>query len=170
MPGGARATVRVLALLIALGTVPGRADEDEVAALMRELIAYAVEVTGLPPAPTLPRIVPVPPRSLAAVRDAAGAAMPGTRRPELRALYLDGTIWLPKDWRPEDDGDRAVLLHELVHHMQAEAGVHYPCRGAREKPAYAAQRAWLEARGHDALAVMRMNPLFYALITRCLEE
>lgn len=56
------------------------------------------------------------------------------------------TVWLVRPWSPRDPFDVSVLLHELVHHRQAEAG-HWYCPGAQELPAYKLQRAWLAELG-----------------------
>jgi len=56
------------------------------------------------------------------------------------------TIWLVRPWSASDPHDVSVLLHELVHHRQAEKG-HWYCPGAQELPAYKLQQAWLDGFG-----------------------
>ena len=56
------------------------------------------------------------------------------------------TIYLVEPWSAGDAQDVSVLLHELAHHRQAEAG-HWYCPGAQEKPAYKLQAAWLAEQG-----------------------
>lgn len=66
----------------------------------------------------------------------------------VRGLYdsESTTIWLVYPWSPKDPRDVSVLLHEPVHHRQAEAG-HWYCLGAQELPAYKTQQAWLGELG-----------------------
>ena len=66
----------------------------------------------------------------------------------LRGLYDSDsqTIWLVYPWNPLDPYNVSVLLHEQVHHRQAEAG-HWYCPGAQELPAYRIQQEWLAQFG-----------------------
>ena len=59
------------------------------------------------------------------------------------------TIHLVRPWDGRDPRDVSVLLHELVHHRQADAG-HWYCPGAQEEPAYRLQDAWLSRMGLKA--------------------
>ena len=52
------------------------------------------------------------------------------------------TIYLVRPWDARNPYDVSVLLHELIHHRQAEAG-HWYCPGAQELPAYRLQDTWL---------------------------
>lgn len=65
---------------------------------------------------------------------------------EVVAVYDDSTrtIYLPEHWTGASLAEQSVLVHEMVHHLQNRAGLKYACSGAREKPAYLAQRKWLE--------------------------
>lgn len=91
---------------------------------------------------------------------------------QVQALYdhRSATMLLPDTWSADKVYDISMLLHELVHHMQAEAGVTaetVKCVGAVEKPAYDAQMAWLKAAGLDPMEVMGINGLAYAFLTAC---
>lgn len=70
-------------------------------------------------------------------------------RREVVAVYNDAkmTIYLADTWKPDSPADESVLVHEMVHHLQNRGAVKYECPAAREKPAYLAQKDWLEARG-----------------------
>jgi len=61
------------------------------------------------------------------------------------ALYdnKSRTIFLPDDWIGKSPGDRSVLVHEMVHHLQNLANLKFECPMAREKLAYLAQDKWL---------------------------
>ncbi|MDU8913640.1 DUF6647 family protein [Aestuariicoccus sp. MJ-SS9] len=65
-----------------------------------------------------------------------------------RGLYDEeaGAIYLVRPWDARNPYDVSVLLHELAHHRQAEAG-HWYCPGAQELPAYRLQDEWLGALG-----------------------
>jgi hypothetical protein len=95
-------------------------------------------------------------------------ADPATKSGYLALYHADsGTVLLRSDWDMRDLRDRSILVHELVHHLQANAGREYVCKGAMERQAYDIQAAWLEARGADLLEVMNMNGLFLYAVTRC---
>jgi hypothetical protein len=70
---------------------------------------------------------------------------------EVVAIYDDSTrtIYLPLGWTGATARERSVLVHELVHHLQNRAGLKYACGGAREIPAYLAQRQWLDIHDLD---------------------
>lgn len=69
----------------------------------------------------------------------------------------------------------SMLIHELVHHMQAQANLMdtYACRGALEKVAYDAELRWLEEQGYDPWEkkreFTRMDKFTYLLITSCFD-
>lgn len=67
---------------------------------------------------------------------------------QTRALYdpESQTIWLVRPWDARNPYDVSVLLHELIHHRQADYG-HWYCPGAQELPAYRLQQTWLNAMG-----------------------
>lgn len=77
---------------------------------------------------------------------------PGVPQPEnpddgrVRGLHIAGTIFLDEDCPLSDTFCRSILLHELVHFYQFEAGIE-ACIGELEAEAYATQRLWLEQRG-----------------------
>lgn len=72
------------------------------------------------------------------------------QRGPLRGLYDPETaeIFLVAPWSPRSASDVSVLLHELVHHRQAQH--HWYCPAAQELPAYRLQDAWLSERGMQA--------------------
>lgn len=135
--------------------------------LMLGLMAFAAAHTGLPMADELPDVVQKPPERL------WGIFMPDAEYdPEGRSVsglydHRSGTIYLPDQWAADDVRDVSILLHELVHHLQHEAGVTYQCRGAMEAPAYAAQFAFIEAAGKDPFELLEMNGLFLLMVTTC---
>lgn len=89
------------------------------------------------------------------------------------ALYEPGTatIYLPERWNRVLMYDRAMLLHELVHHVQAFNRVPVPCAAQLERQAYAVTLKWLAEQGvADPYAVLDVNDLTVALLSLCFER
>ena len=132
------------------------------------LMVWISQVSGLPLPADTPEIERVDPARIATLASGPGAADPETESGYLALYHADSqTVLLRRDWDMRDLRDRSVLVHELVHHMQAAAGREYVCKGAMEREAYEVQSAWLEARGADFYEVMKMNGLFLYAVTRC---
>jgi Domain of unknown function (DUF6647) len=68
---------------------------------------------------------------------------------QLEAFYVPGkaAVYLQNTWRADDLRDKSVLLHELVHHLQAANHVKVSCMGALERQAYDLQFKWLGENG-----------------------
>ena len=68
---------------------------------------------------------------------------------QLEAFYAPGkaAVYLQNSWRADDLRDRSVLLHELVHHLQAANNVRVSCPAALERQAYGLQFEWLREHG-----------------------
>jgi Domain of unknown function (DUF6647) len=98
----------------------------------------------------LPRRVAPPAVLLTGLAHAASISqnLSAEGEPTRRGLYDpdSATVWLVRPWDPRNPYDTSTLLHELVHHRQAEAG-YWRCPGAQELPAYRAQQAWLNELG-----------------------
>ncbi len=123
---------------------------------------------GLADIQTAPRVRFVEQRQIAALRygraDIADVD-------EVVAVYepLTRTIVLPVAWDAGDPADLSVLVHEIVHHLQREAGALHRCPEEGEEMAYTAQERWLsqfglsleESFGIDAFSLrMRTNCLW----------
>jgi hypothetical protein len=78
-------------------------------------------------------------------------AMPAARQRDIVAVYSDTseTIFLSDAWSGTTPAELSILVHEMVHHLQNQAGLKYDCPAAREKPAYLAQDRWLQQYGFD---------------------
>jgi hypothetical protein len=132
------------------------------------LMIWISQVSGLPLPDKVPEITRVEPARIASLANGPGVADPDTRSGYLALYHADSqTVLLRRDWDMRDLRDRSILVHELVHHMQAQAERDYVCRGAMEREAYEVQSTWLEARGADLYEVMNMNGLFLYAVTRC---
>jgi hypothetical protein len=96
-----------------------------------------------------------------------GASPGNGRRPV--ALYDDvsRTIFLPDGWTGRTQAELSVLVHEMVHHLQKEARLTYPCPAASEKLAYEAQQKWLGLFGLDLANEFEIDPFTLLATTAC---
>lgn len=139
-------------------------------ALMLALMTWASAQTGLPVPERVPAIQVKSPCELHAIMQRPEPCDKAVLR--VGAIYMPNLIVLPAAHDPRDLYAVSVLLHELVHHMQFENGDNgrsCPERAAREKVAYDAQIAFLEATGHEAMKLMGIDGLTLLLLTNCLE-
>jgi hypothetical protein len=132
------------------------------------LMVWISSVSGLPLPEDVPEIRRIDPARMATLAVGPGAADPEAESGYLALYHADSrTVLLRHDWDMRDLRDRSILVHELVHHLQAEAGRDYLCKGEMEREAYEIQAVWLEARGAELFEVMNMNGLFLFAVTRC---
>lgn len=59
------------------------------------------------------------------------------------------TIYLSDSWTGSTPADLSVLVHEIVHHLQAVSDMRFACPAEREVVAYRAQEAWLGLFGEN---------------------
>jgi hypothetical protein len=85
------------------------------------------------------------------------------------AVYNDqtNTIYLSNKWVGRTPAELSVLVHELVHHLQNEAGVTFECPAEREKLAYEAQDKWLGLFGRNLQHEFEINGLALLISTSC---
>lgn len=141
--------------------------------LLRALMVWASAQTGLPASEELPVIRIADQCEIEriyyddATKDCGDSAM------RIQAIYdpRASLMHLPEGWSENNIYDVSMLVHEIVHHLQARAGITAKtvnCIGRDvEKPAYDAQIAWLEAAGLDAFETMGINGLSYHMLTIC---
>jgi len=134
--------------------------------LILALMTWASTQTGLPVPDTVPIVKHV------SAEQMWHMARPGTEydadgAQQYLGLYANGVMWLRDDWSTDNVRDVSILLHESVHHMQAEAGTEYRCRGESERVAHEVQFAWLEAAGLDPFETIGINKLYYVMVTTC---
>ncbi len=93
--------------------------------------------------------------------DTTAAGYSGSEQSDAVALYYKGIVFLSHDFQLGKDDD--VLLHELVHHLQAEQGRLFPCVRAGEKDAYRLQSQFIHETGIGDLP----DPMWAHLAARC---
>jgi hypothetical protein len=85
----------------------------------------------------------------------------GVYNDETRTIYVSDT------WGGQTAAELSILVHEMVHHLQNEAGTSYECPAEREKLAYEAQDKWLGLFGRSLEADFQINGLALLLSTSC---
>lgn len=185
----------VLSLFLAATGFAGAEPSKDRRPTRTQLAAIASWVSShanLPYADELPRVELVPASELqrlrhkgpllAQLRTASGEDPPqaiggehSTPLPQFRrevvAVYDDSTatIYLSESWNSASVAAQSVLVHEMVHHLQNRAGLKYACAGAREKPAYLAQKQWLETRGLNLEVEFQVDMFTVVGMSACME-
>jgi hypothetical protein len=136
--------------------------------LLKVLIVWVAGATGLPATDNLPELRFDEPAAIGAAVNPTGLSAD-----PITIAYYDASgpfVVLPTGWRPEDPFHLSMLVHELVHHLQQEAGLSYACPGLREREAYGAQQRWLESQGLDLVgnSSFQIDEMFLLLRTSCL--
>jgi hypothetical protein len=101
---------------------------------------------GLPSTAEPPALGTLPGAELVAMRYGPATSVP----PDAVVAVYDETrriIYLTEGWTGHTPAELSVLVHEMVHHLQAAAGMRFACPGEREALAYRAQDAWLNLFG-----------------------
>ena len=81
-----------------------------------------------------------------------------------------GTVYLLEGWNAAELRSRSVLLHELVHHVQAFHRISYECSATREREAYDLTVKWLRGQGvADPYAVMDTDEYTLIAMSACLD-
>lgn len=77
---------------------------------------------------------------------AAQDALPAESRNSVVSVYdlKNHAIILPTGWTAMTPAEQSVLVHEMVHHLQAMAQLKFACPQQREAAAYKAQEKWLK--------------------------
>ena len=113
----------------------------------------------------LPRICVVTRHRLADLLASSG----GSSALKPVALYesATATIYLSAAFVPDNPLSQSVIVHELVHHAQAVAGLRYACPQAAEKVAYDIQQEWLGQYGLDLKQAFGIDGLTRFILTNC---
>ena len=88
---------------------------------------------------------------------------------EVVAVYDDisGTIHLARGWTGDTPAGLSVIVHEMVHHLQHQAGSTYACPEERERDAFAAQERWLAYFGTSLETKFKIDPFTLLVRTNC---
>lgn len=128
---------------------------------------------GVPSLSAAPELLFASPRDLIARRYPmllGVDATLGSDQPDLVAVYDDRerTIYVSTEWMASDATGMSVLVHEMVHHMQNEAGMRFACPEEREKQAFAAQEEWLAMSGSSLETAFGIDPLTLLVRSSCI--
>ncbi|WP_287177417.1 DUF6647 family protein [Mesorhizobium sp.] len=134
--------------------------------LLNAVELWLVANFRLPPATALPRVVTVPSPKLVEMRYGPGSQV---AEGEVMAAYDEAsrTIYVTDGWTSRSPADLSVLVHEMVHHLQASAEMRFACPAEREVLAYRAQDAWLQLFGSDLESAFDMDPAMLLVATVC---
>lgn len=134
-------------------------------ALLRAVTVWVASELELPVPATLPAVVFTSPRSMVEMR----YGMAANDQLRVTALYHARTqrIFLADDWTGETQKELSVLVHEMVHHVEAQAGVQFSCPNQRERSAYRLQEHWLAQFGIDFLRTFNTDRGRLARNTSC---
>lgn len=151
-----------------LSAAPALADGRLSSLALSDFMVEAAELSGLPLPARLPEVLFVTGPEIDNV--AYGAQdQPGQ---QAAAVYdtTSATIYLNTAWGADPIRDASTLIHELVHHLQFEAGADktYPCRQWVERVAYKAQADWLAARDFDFYEITGIGKMTHIVVTNCL--
>lgn len=154
-PGALRAPLPVQG-----GTVP-------IEALVLAVAAWTSGQTGLPLPGHMPGIAFTDANGMA--DRVLGTARSAGEHAEIVAFYDTGrgVIHLREDWSGGTPAEISVLVHEMVHHLQASSGAVGACPAEVEKTAYDTQEAWLAVFGSDLQSAVGIDPLYRILAALC---
>jgi len=144
---------------------------------MTAIVTWLSVNFGLPADYQHPLVRFVPPAEIASLRNAA----PETGRPaghhllapgsadDVLAVYDDhgSTILLQVAWTGVTPAELSILVHEMVHHLQAHAGATFACPAERERLAYAAQDKWLGLFGKSLESEFDIDAMTLLVRTTC---
>jgi hypothetical protein len=158
--------------LLAAAVHPASASADGQAVpdpLLLAIAAWVSEATDLPLPQALPAIRFAAPEEMGHLMRAAALSPTGEGAAEVVAFYdtPGHAIYLPSGWSGATPGELSVLVHEMVHHAQAEAGRRFACPAERERQAYDAQAHWLALFGADLESEFGIDRMFLLVATTC---
>ena len=145
-------------------------------ALMTAIVLWISANFQLPPTHDLPRVEFASASKIVALRyeghgDAAqvSASTLEEATADTLAIYRDDTqtIYLREDWTGKTPGELSILVHEIVHHLQAVGGINFECLQEREELAYKVQERWLGLFGHSLQSDFGLDPFSVFLKSKC---
>lgn len=78
------------------------------------------------------------------------------------------TIFLSSDWDGSDLADKSILVHELVHHLDASTEDWQPSMDGGERLAYDLQDRFLQANGSDLFTALGIDPFSRLMLSEWL--
>lgn len=143
------------------------------AALITAIMLWLSVNFDLPVTSVQPQIQFVPPVRMAALRHRGFDIQPQTAAvgPDMNTVSVFDTdrriIYLPQTWTGNTAAELSMLVHELVHYLQAVSGEKFACVEAREKTAFEAQERWLALFGTDLTREFQIDPFAVLVRTNC---
>lgn len=161
-------TVRSItaAVCLAAATPVAALEAEATPSLIDAIEMWLVANFDLEPASSPPDLVKVAPARLVEIRYGdTSLVSPG----EVLAAYdeADGIVYLTESWSGRTPEQLSVLVHEMVHHLQAAADMRFACPGEREELAYRAQDAWLRLFGTDLKRAFKIDATTLLVATVC---
>ena len=90
---------------------------------------------------------------------------------DVMSLYSNQskTIYLLDGWSGRTPAELSILVHEMVHHLQAVGQLKFACPQEREELAYKAQEQWLGLfGGHNLMRDFQLDPFTILVKSKCL--
>jgi hypothetical protein len=161
-------TVKSIALGLCLvaATPVGAAETQVRPSLVDTIELWLVANFDLKPAASPPDLMTVPASRLVEIRyGSASTVSPG----DVVGAYdqASRTIYLTEVWNGRTPDQLSVLVHEMVHHLQASANMSFACPAEREVLAYQAQDAWLRLFGMDLESAFGINAATLLVASVC---
>ena len=161
-------TVRsiAVALCLAAATPVAAAETQAPPSLVDTIELWLVANFDLAPAASSPDLATVAASRLVEIRyGPASSVSPG----DVMGAYDEAgrIIYLSEGWNGRTPEQLSVLVHEMVHHLQASADMRFACPGERETLAYRAQDAWLRLFGMDLESAFGIDPATLLVATVC---
>jgi len=155
-----------IALCMVVAAPAAGATPREAPPLLDTVILWLVNNFNLAAPAEPPALVTVPDAELVAMRYGTGTAV---RPGQVVAVYDDDgrTIYLSDSWTGSTPAELSVLVHEMVHHLQAASDMRFACPAEREVLAYRAQGAWLGLFGESLESAFGIDAATILVSTVC---
>lgn len=161
-------SVRAIAVALCLAVASPAAAATGAAApsLIGTIELWLAANFDLEPAVRPPDLERIAPSRLVEIRYGSAAAASGIA---VMGAYdaASRTIYLADDWKGDTPEQLSVLVHEMVHHLQAANDKRFACPAEREKLAYRAQDAWLRLFGLDLEGAFGIDAAMVLVGTVC---
>jgi hypothetical protein len=161
-------TVRSIAIVLALAfaTPVGAAEAQDLPSTIDTIELWLAANFDLKPVVSPPDVMTVSASRLVEIRyGPASLVSPG----DVMGAYDEASriIYLSEGWTGRSREQLSVLVHEMVHHLQASANMRFACPAEREVLAYRAQDAWLRLFGMDLESAFGIDAATLLVATVC---